>query len=146
MPVRHGKAANDFRVAQRQTTVKYLPANNDRFAKSNAFWLGSTLLLAVIIGVLTLANPVQMTPISPGNDKVYHLLAFASLVFPTALLRPRMLLAVATLALIYGGVIELVQPTVGRTAEYGDMLANALGVGLGILVGLAVQRLVRGPK
>jgi VanZ family protein len=48
----------------------------------------------------------------------------------------------AALALVaYGGAIELLQRWVpGRSAEWGDLLADAIGVGLGWAVGRALRR------
>ena len=54
-----------------------------------------------------------------------------------------LLVTFAVLAL--GGILELLQMLVGRDAEWGDMLANALGdaCGTGLALGLlALARLV----
>ncbi|MDT8326932.1 MAG: VanZ family protein, partial [Roseovarius sp.] len=40
----------------------------------------------------------------------------------------------------YGGVIELVQPYVGRSAEWGDLLADGLGAFVGALAAAIVAR------
>lgn len=86
-----------------------------------------TLILAVAIAVLTLMPHPPGPPGVPGMDKLVHLLAFAALVAPLAWRYPRYWAAVAFAALAYGGLIELVQPHVGRSAEWADVLADALG-------------------
>ena len=107
-------------------------------ARRLSIWL--TLLLAVVIGVLTLVNlPLPASP--PGNDKLHHFLAFAGLVFPVALLWPRALGRVVPVAIAYGGLIELIQPFVGRSAEWADFGMDVLGVGVGTLLGWALHRL-----
>lgn len=107
-----------------------------------AVWLVLSLGLAAVIGVLTLM-PVAFVPEGPrGVDKLYHALAFAALVFPTASLRPRLLWAVAPLALLYGAAIEIIQPHVGRSGEVADLIADGLGVAIGIGLGLLVRRLL----
>jgi VanZ family protein len=55
-------------------------------------------------------------------------------------LRPERLPAVLVLAIAYGGLIELIQPLVGRSAESADLLAHALGALAGAGLGLALRR------
>ena len=38
------------------------------------------------------------------------------------------------------GLLELIQPLFGRERSLDDMLANAVGVGLGILIGLILRK------
>jgi len=99
-------------------------------------WILATASIAIAIALLTLSGPLQMPVGFQMSDKIYHAIAFAALVLPTAILWPRRLLAVASGGIIYGIAIELVQPYLGRTAEFGDILANCVGVGLASLVGV----------
>jgi VanZ family protein len=92
-----------------------------------------TVLLALLIGVLTLA---PVTPGGPaGSDKAYHALAFASLAFPLSLVRPKLTLWVMAGVIAYGGVIELIQPFFGRDAEWSDLMADAIGAVMGAAAG-----------
>lgn len=86
-----------------------------------------TLILALAIAALTLTPHSPGPPGVPGMDKLVHLLAFAALAAPLAWRYPRYWAGVALAALAYGGVIEIVQPHVGRTAEGADLLADGLG-------------------
>ena len=99
--------------------------------------LGGTAVLAVAIGLLTLL-PVSAPPGLPGADKSYHVLAFAALALPCALFHPRLLVWILPGAVLYGGVIELIQPSVGREGEWADFCADALGAGAGFLLGSIV--------
>lgn len=83
-------------------------------------------VLAVIVGVLTL-TPAQSLPQAPGTDKLHHFLAFGAIAAPLAFARPKAAVWIALLVMAYGGLIEVIQPYVGRTASWGDMAANALG-------------------
>jgi VanZ family protein len=78
----------------------------------------------------------------PGLDKLGHLLTFAALSVPTALLlvrRPGRAWRVLVLGLAYGGAIEIVQSFLPwRSAEWLDLAAD----GAGVLLGLALLRLV----
>lgn len=76
-----------------------------------------------------------------GVDKLYHMIAFAALIFPTALLRPKGCLRFGCLATLYGGIIEAIQPVFGRSADMFDFLADGLGVTIGIFLGLAARRI-----
>ena len=98
------------------------------------------LLLAGIIGYLTLTPLVAPLPDVPQSDKLLHLLAFAALVLPLAISDPRNWVWALALAVAYGGVIELIQPHVNRQAEWGDFLANSLGAALGVAMGRALHR------
>ena len=99
-------------------------------------------LVAVAIAVLTLM-PAQSLPSAPGSDKLHHFLAFAALVLPAVTVRPRNALWMVPLAIGYGGMIELIQPHVGRHGEWGDVLANALGACIGAGLGWAFHGLGR---
>ena len=96
-----------------------------------------TIALALIIAVLTLA-PMPLGGPS-GSDKLYHILAFASLAFPLPLVRPRLAIWVVVGVIAYGGVIELIQPFFGRQAEWADLLADAIGAVMGAAAGYALS-------
>lgn len=98
------------------------------------------VLLAGIVGVLGLLPHPDAVP-SSGWDKLDHAGGFAALMLaalPARLGRtPRVALALVA----YGGAIEVLQLFVpGRSAEWGDLLADAVGVGLGWAVGSAAWR------
>jgi VanZ family protein len=116
-----------------------------RFALSivERSWLAITLGLVAAIIVLSL-GPVPPTPLDEvrEGDKLKHLAAYGALAFPAVLARARGLgLWLAGFAAL-GGAIELIQPAVGRTAAWGDVLANLAGLTLGTLAGLALRGLV----
>lgn len=100
--------------------------------------LGLTLVLSVIIAILTLL-PVSAPQGVPGTDKAHHLLGFAALTLPSALLYPRSLAIVLPCSLLFGGAIELIQPYVGRSGEFADFTADAVGALIGIGMGLALR-------
>lgn len=88
-----------------------------------------------LLAVLTLALLPDPDPrLSTGWDKGNHLLALAVLAFlGCAALRGRWLVVTAGL-LGYGVLIELLQGLTGhRFAEWADLLADGLGIALGLL-------------
>ena len=97
-------------------------------------WFLATAAVAIAIAILTLSGPGQMHTGFQMSDKFYHASAFAALVLPTALLWRKRLKPIAIGAVTYGGLIELVQPYLGRTAEVGDIVANTVGVVMASLV------------
>ena len=104
-------------------------------------WLLLSLGLAATIAALTLM-PQSSMPVGPqGVDKLYHMVAFAALIFPTALLRPKSCLRFGCLAILYGGIIEAIQPVFGISADMSDFWADGLGVAMGIFLGLAARRI-----
>lgn len=104
----------------------------------------ATFLLTITIAWLSLtpAPPIPNLD-SPLSNKLYHVIAYAALVFPTALLCARSLLWVLPLALLFGGAIEFAQRYTGREAEMADVLANAAGLGTGSAMGLVLRAWLR---
>lgn len=105
-------------------------------------WALMTFGLAASIAALTLM-PQAPIPAGPqGADKLYHIAAFAALLFPTGMLRPQWWLYAGCSAILYGGMIEVIQPSFGRSASIADLLADVLGVGIGILTGWTARRIL----
>lgn len=102
--------------------------------------LAVTLLLALVIGALTLAPAVTGTAV-PGSDKTHHFIAFFTLSLPLAYARPRLAPWVVLAAIAYGAAIELIQPLVGRDGDLLDLLADAAGSALGAGTGAALAAL-----
>lgn len=95
----------------------------------------STLLLAMIIVFLTLTPVTAPNIIGSASDKLYHVIAFAALTFPMALLYPPRAKTVLICAIVLGAAIEIIQPMVGRTASLLDFVADLIGVLLGTFAG-----------
>ena len=98
-------------------------------------------LLALVIGYFTLTpNPgVILT----SSDKLDHLIGFAALLFPAALLYRHALYWVLPSAIAFGGAIELIQPYVNRNSDWGDFWADTAGALLGVAIGLLVRHVFR---
>ena len=103
------------------------------------------LLLFLLVAVSTLAiMPRPPASIDFGWDKLNHVLAFATLACSAGLGFPaarasRFVVPLALLA--YGGLIELLQRWVPqRSGEWGDLLADVIGIACGMLVASAVRR------
>ena len=101
-------------------------------------------LTLIVMTVLTVAMlwPIKQPPPGPdGSDKVVHLIAFAALAFPLARTGRFGLVPVLIGASAFGGLIELIQPSFGRSADMQDWIADIAGVGLGIVLALLYHRL-----
>lgn len=115
--------------------------------QSNWPWRLLLALLVVTVGVLALMpNPAHGPDL--GWDKLNHTLAFATLAFCAVLGQRggsrRQLAAVLLALLAYGGLIEVLQLFVpNREGEWGDLLGDAVGIGIGALLAAAWLR-VRG--
>lgn len=96
--------------------------------------ISATALLGVLIAALTL-SPMEAGAGPEGVDKLYHVLAFASLAFPISIVRPRWALWVGLGVIAYGGAIEIVQPAFGREAEWVDFVADGIGAIIGATSG-----------
>lgn len=104
-----------------------------------------TLALAALVLFLCLSPDLGHLPLVPRADKVQHLLAYAALIGPTALLSPRDLPRTALALAVFGAGIEFLQPLVGRTQDVMDFAMNVLGLGLGATMGCAGSRLLVRP-
>ncbi|MCP4315034.1 MAG: VanZ family protein [Hyphomicrobiales bacterium] len=102
--------------------------------------MAATALLTIAIAVLTLTPMPWAGPAGlAGSDKLYHFLVFAALAAPLPMVHPKLILPVILAAIAYGGLIEIIQPFVYRTAEWEDFGANIVGAlsgaGLGTMIG-----------
>jgi VanZ family protein len=95
----------------------------------------------LLLLMLTVTCWFAFTPRPPGfefkdADKFNHLMAFGSLAVAACLSRPptaRPWLVVLVSLLLFGLFIEAVQSQLpARSAEWGDVLADAAGIGLGL--------------
>jgi VanZ family protein len=105
--------------------------------------LALTLIAAALVTVATL-SPAPIGPSTiPHLDKVFHFLGFFGITLPAAIVLPRRAWLLAVVVVAYGGLIELIQPSVGRGAEWADLAANATGVACALwLAGWLRPRLV----
>lgn len=90
-----------------------------------------TAFLALAIALLTLIPQVPGPEGIPGFDKLAHFMAFAVLAAPLAWRYPHLWRTVALATLAYGGLIEIIQPMTGRSAEWGDLLTDGAGAFVG---------------
>ena len=97
-------------------------------------------LLAILAGVTAwfAFSPGEGMLPTTGADKLDHVLAFGSMACATALAwspSTQHRRSGAALLLIYGGLIEVVQTQIpGRHGNAADLLADAVGIGGGLLL------------
>jgi len=106
---------------------------NSLLAIIRNYWVAVTLLTLTIITSLSL-YPMESLPSVPGSDKTHHFIAYAALMFPTALRKPKYWQIIGLFFICWSGAIELVQPYVNRYGEWLDMSANAGGILCGLLI------------
>ena len=97
------------------------------------YWISSTLFILMMITILSL-RPLQILPPVPGSDKTHHFIAYATLIFPTALRKPKYWQIIVLLFIAWSGAIELIQPYVNRYGELQDLAANIIGLVCGYLL------------
>ena len=100
-----------------------------------------TLIVTAVLSVAMLWPTHQPPPAPNGTDKIVHLIAFAALAFPLARTGRIGLIPVFVGASVFGGLIELIQPSFGRSADMQDWIADVTGVALGIVLALLYRRL-----
>ncbi|MBM3604541.1 MAG: teicoplanin resistance protein VanZ [Alphaproteobacteria bacterium] len=107
--------------------------------------IGLTVFLAIVIAALTLAPISAPAPVEHA-DKIYHALAFAGLALPISVFRPRWLMVAVPAFAAFGGLIEIVQPYVGRECSLLDWLADLAGIGIGVVAGRCLAALPWSPR
>ncbi len=103
-------------------------------------WLATSVALVAVILYSSL-TPDLALPTPGGFDKVEHFVAYCGLaVWFTGLYPRARYIQVATGLLALGLGVEVAQGLMqlGRSAEIFDMAANAAGVGVGMLLALAL--------
>lgn len=113
-------------------------------------WRALLLLLIVVVSYLAL-TPEPPASITLGWDKLNHLAAFTALAFSAYLSfrASRVTLLILLIGLLaFGGLIEILQLFVpGRSSEWGDLLADSIGIACGAFIASsalwAVSRLQR---
>jgi VanZ family protein len=108
----------------------------------STFFLGRWSVLVLFVVINYLAFTTAGTPVVDGwNDKFKHILAFASLAFGLVYFWRLSHLQALVLLLCYGVLIEVVQSFIpGRYPSVLDVLADSLGIALGIAGALMVER------
>jgi VanZ family protein len=117
------------------------PARRDKLLQALAVTVAATggwrmllAVLAVAVGYLAL-KPAPPTSVDLGWDKLNHVAAFAALAFSAQLGYPtsqRTKLAALVAIFAFGGLIEVLQHFVpSRSAQWGDLLADLVGIACG---------------
>jgi VanZ family protein len=108
---------------------------------STRAWRAALLLLLCGIAWLAL-SPAPPPQADLGWDKTNHLAAFATLAAVAVLGRCGAFWRIGSALLAYGGLIEVLQSfTPTRMAEWPDLLADGMGIALGLLLMAGLRRL-----
>jgi VanZ family protein len=104
-----------------------------------------TILALLILAVSYLAlTPKPPQVIDTGWDKLNHALAFTALTFSASLcypLAPHRRTYALLVLFAYGGLIEVLQAFVpGRAGEWGDLVADTVGIACGAITAASVRR------
>ena len=111
-----------------------------RFSRISLCGTFLSCLLVVIFFALS-PNPLDLP--SSTNDKLQHVVAFATLSALGALAWPSSLLLVSGSLLLLGGFIELLQGStlIGRDMSLNDWFADGIGVCVGAVSARALRLL-----
>ena len=102
-------------------------------------WKSTTIFLLLVITFLSL-YPLPELPEFSGTDKTHHLVAYFILALPSGLRKPQKWALFIFLFILFGGVIEMIQPYVNRYGEWLDFFANTIGVLIGFFSGVILKR------
>lgn len=110
-------------------------------AQATRRWRGLLLLLIAAVSYLALTPPPP-AGVDLGWDKLNHVATFTALAFSACRGFPASRgarLVVLCALLVFGGLIEVLQYFVpGRSSEWGDLLADAIGIASGAVIAAAL--------
>jgi VanZ family protein len=107
--------------------------------RSSRLWAFMLFALLIVAGVCS-----QLVVLSSRWDKLVHLLAFCSLAYTAYFATGGKLSAIAIALLLFGVGIEAVQALApGHHAEFEDVLADTIGIMLGLLLASETARWAR---
>lgn len=133
------------------TAAKREPRSGNDLLRVAVFSRGARrawCVLLLVLLALVLYGALSPHPHGPSLrwDKANHAVAFASLAFSALLAlreRPRHVPWIAVSLFALGVAIEIAQAWVpGRTADAADVLANSVGIALGLAFGSALARVL----
>jgi VanZ family protein len=106
-------------------------------------WRVALVVLLCVISVLAL-SPTPPREADLGWDKLNHLAAFGALAVTASLGFGRAWARVGVSLLGYGALIEVVQAFIpNRSSDWDDLLADAVGIVLGLALAAGASRLFR---
>ena len=106
------------------------------------YWMTITLIILAAITGLSLW-PLDQLPTVPGSDKTHHFIAYAALIIPVVLRKPKYWPLICSSFVFWGGAIELLQPFVNRYGEWLDIIANTFGLAFGLMAAMLINRFER---
>jgi VanZ family protein len=114
-------------------------------ATTPRLWRVVMAWIGLVVGYLAL-TPTPPQDFTTGWDKLNHFAAFSALSMSGSLgfRRTRVLVFVLLALIAYGGLIEVAQYFVpGRSSEWADLAADAVGIACGAVLVLAARMLWR---
>ncbi len=107
----------------------------------------SRVLALVVAAAILIVSLLPTPPVTfervRYSDKIEHVLAYAAwgaLVYLTLPGGRRRFLLTLLIGVVFGGVIELLQPLTGRSRDLLDLLADAVGTAGGAAAAWALRR------
>lgn len=110
------------------------------------FTITRITMLAYACLMLIIVASLLMPHLVVKHDSIAHIAAYSLLmVWPACVIKDtkKTLLAAVALITMSGGVEYLQRYSPERTASWGDFSMNALGVLIGLMLGLAIKRKYR---
>ena len=122
------------------TKLNLLKAINQNI---HLLWKPTTILLFSTILFLSLYPLPRLPIMNQGVDKLYHFIAYLSLVLPLGYAQPKYTFLYLFTLILISGTIEVIQPYVNRYGEWLDFFANTLGIFVGFLIGKIFAKLIK---
>ncbi|RLD31467.1 MAG: hypothetical protein DRI73_08670 [Bacteroidetes bacterium] len=115
-------------------------------------FLKAIVFISIALGILILSlvqKPPQIIREFEFSDKIMHLIAYIALAFSMGFILPKSFKVKLTIIFtivsssLFGGVIEILQGFTGQSTELMDLLFDAAGATIGILLYIAFINIMK---
>lgn len=103
------------------------------------YWIILSFLLLISISIISLWPRLNLQIGLSFHDKVFHFLAYFFLALPASIANPKSNKYIYIFFILYGGLIELIQPYFNRSCDIYDFIANILGILLSYYISLKIR-------
>ena len=84
-----------------------------------------------------ISNPLEL----PELEKIFHFFAYFFLALFLGIKKPNQSILFILFYMVFGGLVELVQPYVNRHNEWFDFIVNNIGIISGFFVGVFINNI-----
>ena len=103
------------------------------------YWITLSIIILISISVISFWPRINIQSGISFHDKIFHTLAYFFLALPVSIANPPSNKYIYIFIILYGGLIELIQPYFNRSGDIYDFIANIIGILLSYYISLKIR-------